>query len=225
VFNKLDLPSEDNKELQKFKKKLNDYLAELANYPTKETIEFLTMDRSDQIELKDNNEPSDNLELLRAFWSTESLVKVEVTVDKDLQIEEDIYTISISYYDVSAKLQMKLMDIFKFYNTMRRRYKGFPFTRLPHASNLPAISPKDLVKKLRSFFVEILNDIDILGSTVYSFFNFYLIRKLCKLPEIISTLNLSNFIITATVKKISLGIQIQKHLILVPLLTHNRNLI
>ena len=193
--------------MQKFKKKLNDYLAELSKYSTKETVKFLTMNRSNQIE--ERNEPSDSLELLRAFWSTENLVKVEVTIGNDMLIEKDVYTVSIFFNGRSTKVQMKLVDIFEFYNAMRRKYRGFPFTRLQ------TTPPKDLVEKVKSFFVEILNDIDVLGPKVYSFFTFEPIRKLCKLAENKATLDLPNFTIVATVKKITIGIQIQKHLVLV----------
>lgn len=229
----MELPGEESisevNKLQRFQKKINDYLAELSKYPTKEFIEFLLMNREDQrlsqlkpagsnINLaRSMREPSDSAELLRALWKSEALVAVEVALNNNPLTEEDFYTISVGYYESNAKMQVKLGDVLGFYSTMRRKFRGFPFTRLPHGLELEKVSGKKLVRKLQAFLLEIANDVDLLGSKVYEFFSYEAIKKLCKLPEDMARhdIQLDDFALTAVVRKVSVGLQNQRQLIIV----------
>jgi hypothetical protein len=124
--------------------------------------------------------------LLREMCASETLAEVRISINYASFADEILYRVCVIYKGARYQTEKTLSDIVAFYETMRKRFRGYPFSRLPFAMNsLPAALDKAALGKLEEFMAESLNDTGLACGTVCEFFGFEALQNFRYLPVLL----------------------------------------
>lgn len=182
LFNKPKLPKFTNiksvEDMAKFQQEFNHYLALLAQDPKEEFIKFIS-DNNEQSFTSDSsnpnlssrathhNNPNCSIDLLKEFWTTETLAKVTLNLN-EFGIEEFTYIIQITYKDASYRIQKKKCETIQFYDKMVDSFKTFNLRKPFDTDEL--VMDKKTLKNVEYFHMQVLNNADLFCNYVWDYF-------------------------------------------------------
>jgi NADH:ubiquinone oxidoreductase subunit C len=185
VFKKPKLPNPTKiksiKDMEDFQQEFNTYLIQLAQNPTDEFIRFLITNKEQNFTNtssnftsmltinKTNSSYSFNIDLIREFWSTETLAKVTLNLN-EFGTEEFTYVIQIIYKDESYRIQKKRAEAIEFYDRMIQHYKIKRSKSL--SGSITAEVDKTILKDVEDFYMQVLNNANLYCDEVWDYFGY-----------------------------------------------------
>lgn len=169
--------------MERFQQKFSKYLGQLAEDLRDKFIGFILKDNEQSLASMNMDQSTGpisnnansictyNIDLVRQFWTTETLAKITLNLN-EFGTEEFTYVIQIIYKDASYRIQKRRHEAVEFYDKMVNSFQTYSLKRPSSAGKVELPIDKAALKDVEYFHTQVLNNADLFCDDVWDYFGY-----------------------------------------------------